>query len=205
MTEEPRRKWWSHKEGRESQETFNFMIELLIQPLAASASGDLQRLSLLKWSCRLIHQSGTFTLLLWYIAAPGPVFSFSVKANQTKHNHPVVAFLWLHSIRSVPTSSSASCALCQWDVFVRTVGPDLRLRPEKPLCLRFPQNQIRTSHKGPRCYLWEVFLGVGPELGNQRTNWISIWICEVWTASCERSQSRSLSPVLGDTLRWVAV
>lgn len=77
----------------------------------------------------------------------------------------------------------------------------------KPLCVRSSffrkstppspepdQNlSVEPWRQSPRCYLWEVFLGVGWALG-KRTNWISIWICEVWPASCEWSHRSSHSP-----------
>lgn len=85
------------------------------------------------------------------------------------------------------------------------IALDLQLWAWKnPLCQVFPlpQNRIRTSLWSSkrlhlRCYLWEVFLGVwgGENWGEHWTNWISIWICEVWPVSCEWSHRSSHSRV----------
>lgn len=68
------------------------------------------------------------------------VCSFSVTANQVKHNLPVFGFLWLHNINSVPTSSSSSCTICRPPTARHTycIGADFWLGPENSFVSTLP-------------------------------------------------------------------
>lgn len=149
-----------------------------------------------------MNQSRSFTLLLWYITAVflsrysecADFLLQLTKLNTTSlysgffgftasTQSPHAAAVPVRSARSRPPETCI-------------VGPDLRLGPENPSVpsSNFKRTSPRTGSE-PLCGALKVestMLPVGG-LPGCWTNWISIWICEVWPASCEWSHRSSHS------------
>lgn len=111
------------------------------------------------------------------------VCSFSVTANQVKHNLPVFGFLWLHNINSVPTSSSSSCAICRLPTSRHTycIGPDLWLGPENSFVSTLPWIYFKTALHALASVFWPRTRSpksgvqrVAPLVGGLPGCWISI-------------------------------
>lgn len=92
-------------------------------------------------------------------------------------------------------SNSASCQFCQHChrcLFVRRVSLNLLyVGTESPFRVRSTSPLPEPDPSPEGFHRWEIFLGVGSWPGKKAQTEISIWICEVGSASCEHSHRRS--------------
>lgn len=195
---------WSKKENdkdrkRESR-NFSFFFysvgELSTLPLAMfdftqSISTADQSFTLLLWYSRLCPSPGTVSVQFFCCISPNETqppciqVSLALQHRLGAHIHQqfLCALPGVHSQRHVSRWTSSS-------------------GPEKPLCVRsFPSPRTGSE---PLCgalkgWVCDVTCGRSSWVlgggGKHRTNWISIWICEVWPVSCEWSHRSSHSPV----------